>query len=154
MDKPDVLYGCDARWWTCRDHAGTVELDCLKYSLEICRGRQDVTVLKQGHHSGLSLENDTLNTGGNSGYQAINLAVLLGAVKIVLLGFDMQPARNGRHHWFGKHSYASWVPNYALYLPRFPTLVKPLKELGVSVINASRVSALECFPKMRLEEAL
>jgi hypothetical protein len=34
--------------------------------------------------------------------QAINLAVHLGAARIILLGYDLSPARMGGH-WFGDH---------------------------------------------------
>lgn len=36
-------------------------------------------------------------------------------------------------------------------IPNFATLVRPLRERGVEVINCSPGSALECFPKARLE---
>ena len=39
-------------------------------------------------------------------------------------------------------------------LPHYPTLIEPLKKLGVEVINTTPDSALTCFPMMSLEEAL
>ena len=46
-------------------------------------------ILKKGQKFGLESARDTLAHGNNSGYAAINLAVHLGAARIVLLGYDM-----------------------------------------------------------------
>jgi len=40
------------------------------------------------------------------------------------------------------------------WLKNFPKLAEDLKAEGVEVINATRDTALECFNKMNLEEAL
>lgn len=147
----DVLYACDKKWWLA--HPETVAVQVPKYGLEIVRGRPDVTVLQQGTKSGLETDPSRLATGQNSGYQAINLAVHLGASKIVLLGYDMQPDGD-RHRWHGWHPYGKTIPPYAHFLPHFKSLIEPLRALGVAVINATRVSALDAFPKMSLSEAL
>jgi hypothetical protein len=92
-------------------------------------------------------------TGQNSGYQAINLAVHLGASRIVLLGYDMQPSPEGVDHFFGDHAHGVRVPFLDLR-PYFDSLVEPLKALGVQVLNATRRTALSCFPCVPLSEAL
>jgi hypothetical protein len=89
-----------------------------------------------------------LRTGSNSGYQAINLAVHLGAARIILLGYDMKGT-----HFFGKHRDGS-VPPFQACLRLFPTLVKPLAALGIPVINATRSTALTTFPCLPLDLAL
>ena len=48
------------------------------------------------------LGHDRVHFGGNSGFQAINLAFLWGATRIILLGFDCK-AVAGKDHWFGQH---------------------------------------------------
>ncbi|HCZ48509.1 MAG TPA: hypothetical protein DCZ11_05850, partial [Gammaproteobacteria bacterium] len=47
---------------------------------------------------GLSASPLRIHQGGNSGYQALNLAVLLGAERVILLGYDMHGG-----HWHGRH---------------------------------------------------
>src|ERR1039458_2314613 len=42
----------------------------------------------RGHSFGLSLDPKQIVTGSNSGYQALNIAVLAGAKTIILIGFD------------------------------------------------------------------
>lgn len=150
----DVLYACDAKWWKAWPETQTFQGP--KYGLEIVRGRQDVTVLRQGRDNGLETDPSALAKGQNSGYQAINLAVHLGASKILLLGYDMKPSADGIHRWHVTHRYHRGIiaPPYQQFLRHFVTLLEPLKQLGVRVINATPESALDAFPKMTLTEAL
>lgn len=84
-------------------------------------------------------------TMGNSGYQAVNLAYLLGAKRIVMLGFDMMD-RGGEHHFHGNHRGATLTnPNARLYrrwIDGFEKMHRLLKEEGVELINCSRRTAL------------
>jgi hypothetical protein len=95
-----------------------------------------------------------LRTGKNSGYQAINLAYHLGAARVVLVGYDMRPDAKGRHHWFGSHPYPTLDPPYPALLEYFGTIAGPLAARGVEVLNATPDSALSCFRRATLEEAL
>ena len=82
-------------------------------------------------------------TGGNSGYQAVNLAYLLGAKRIGLIGFDM---RGGEfQHFHGDHGGGLNNPTpslFAEWIPRFNDLHRLLAAEGVELINYSRESAL------------
>ena len=96
-----------------------------------------------------------IHQGGNSGYQAINLAHLWGARTIVLLGLDCSNAPDGRAHWFGQHSRPLSVSQpFDMWLGKFPRLAHDLEADGVRVINASRATALTCFPRDSLESAI
>lgn len=94
-----------------------------------------------------------LCTGGNSGYQAVNLAFLLGADPIYLLGYDMKIGPNGQKHWHPDHAgrnpgevqLNTWAENFETMLPDLD---------GVSVVNCSRETAIECFPRARIEDVL
>ena len=93
--------------------------------------------------------------GANSGYQAINLAYLFGAKKIILLGLDCKRGENKKAHWHGDHPgpLNKDMP-IKTWLKSFPKLAEDLKTEGVEVINATRDTALECFSKIQLEVAL
>lgn len=105
---------------------------------------------------GLSLEPHTIHCGLNSGYQAIGLAFLFGARFITLLGYDMAHT-GGRTHWHGDHpgklnnAGGSRFPHWR---SEMAPLATELERQGVRVINASRRTALKCFPRRPLEEAL
>jgi hypothetical protein len=150
----DVLYAADARWWI--THQDTKLFAGLKFGLQPCIGRPDVTVLRHTGRLGLESDPSGLRTGGNSGYQAIQVAVHLGASTILLLGYDLRYAQ-GRAHWFGSHPSPLNDPSESqlvTWRSHFATLVAPLAELGITVINCTPGTALTCFPRGSLRDAL
>jgi len=148
----DVLYACDAKWWTW--HHGVPSFGGPKYSIESSDPVTftEVQVLKNTGITGLELDPTGLRTGINSGYQAINLAVHLGAERILLLGYDMS-CDGTRSHWFGEHPDAQPSP-YPQMREAFESLVEALQAIGVTVINCSRRTALTTFPCVPLEQEL
>jgi hypothetical protein len=149
----DVLYACDQKWWTW--HSGVPSFKGPKYSVAASDPVTwpDVQVLQNTGPLGLELEPTGLRTGFNSGYQAINLAVHLGAARILLLGYDLSEGPGGRTHWHGDHPDRQPSPYWAM-LSAFPSLVEPLAAIGVSVINCSRRTVLTTFPCASLESEL
>ncbi len=93
--------------------------------------------------------------GADSGQFAIQIAVLMGAKRILLLGYDMGDGPNGERHWFGDHPKALRNTSpYELFLEKYGKAVPSLKRMGVEVINCSRRTRLECFPRAELRECL
>jgi hypothetical protein len=148
----DVLYACDQKWWTW--HKGVPSFTGPKYSVAASDPVTwpGVQVLENTGFDGLELEPTGLRTGRNSGFQAINLAVHLGASRILLLGYDMCPDGT-QEHWFGEHPDCQPSP-YPEMRELLETLVAPLAELGITVINCSRRTALTAFPCVPLEQEL
>lgn len=147
----DLLWACDGKWWEA--HAGVPTFGGLKFSLEASAGHwPGVQVLSNTGDRGVELEPTGVRTGKNSGYQAINVAIHLGAKRIGLLGYDMQTLNGQPTHFFGEHprSLRRSSP-YAMFRTYFDSLVEPLKALGVEVVNCTRSSALDCFPRLPLE---
>ena len=150
----DVLYACDGEWWD-----KYIQDVLLRFKGE--SWTQDIPVASkyglnriEGERSE-GLGKDKIHYGANSGYQAINLAYLFGAKKIILLGFDMKRGNDNKSHWHGEHPgplnnsmpIKTWVKN-------FWKLAEDLRNEKVEVINATRDTALECFNKVNLGEAL
>lgn len=102
---------------------------------------------------GISPEPGTITTGGNSGYGAVQVALLHGAERIVLLGYDMGRT-DGKSHWHGDHPIGTNRGAFFKWIPAFNRLAPLLAARGVEVVNATRCSALECFPRVSLEMAL
>lgn len=145
----DVLYGADSSWW--KKHGGVPTFTGLKYTLQTPAAKwPGVKVLANTGEGGLERDPRGLRTGRNGGYQAINLAVHLGAHRIVLLGYDMGAAKDGRQRWFA-HGGQPRSP-YHTFLALFPAIVKPLAELQIEVINCSRATALKIFPRQSLTD--
>lgn len=90
-----------------------------------------------------------LAMGSNSGLLACHVAVTqLGAQRLLLLGLDMRGT-----HFFGRHP----EPLKNTKPERFAQMRKQFenwRHRGVEVWNCNPESALECFPKMTLEDAL
>ena len=151
----DIHYACDLKWWNwyhdeCRE---VLKCKSLTQDKDAARKYPDLTYVIGKPEPGLSLDPCVIHTGKNSGYQAINLAVLLGVKKILLIGYDMQISENGASHWFGDHP-DQVRSMYKTWFPCFETLVGPLSELGVEVINCTPGSALPTFPMADLRKAL
>lgn len=152
----EVLYACDGHWWGW--HAGRPELEAFKgrkftqdkeaaqkYGLEYVEGVDE---------PGLSARLGRIHLGSNSGIQAINLAYHLGAIRIVLLGFDMQ-ATEGKKHWHEDHpnqdgDYGPWHK----WIWRYELVASDAKRLGIEIFNCSRQTALKCFPRLPLSSLL
>jgi hypothetical protein len=100
----------------------------------------------------LRLGNRAMPTFGNSGAGAVALAAYQGASRVVLLGYDLQQT-GGKVHWHGNHP--AGLGN-AGSLHKWPAQFQKLAHSvsGIKVVNATRQTALEVFPKMTLEEAL
>lgn len=153
-----VLYAADKKWWGWHKgcvgphKVGTVEYPAftgrLAYALTETPWYPRVEVLKRGPAAGLTLDPTKVALGYNGTYQAINVAVHLGASRILLLGVDMKGG-----HFFGHHPDHSHPP-FALCLERFATLVEPLRAAGVEILNCTPKSALTVFPMVPLMDAL
>ena len=149
----DVLYSGEIKWW--RKYGTKLQFEGLKYGIEDCDKNQAAAwapLLKQTGMTGLERDPGGLRTGKNSGYQAINLAMHFGAARIVLLGYDLQ-VRHGQTHFFGDHPWSA-QPMFADFRPLYDTLVKPLAQLGIEIVNASAETALTCFPRASLADVL
>lgn len=88
----------------------------------------------------------------NSGAAAIGIAERAQAGRVILLGYDAAP--DGRKvHWHGDHPKGL---GNAGSMPKWPGLFRrvanDLKRL--EIINCSRRTALNCFQRKSLEEAL
>lgn len=94
-----------------------------------------------------------VGSGGNSGFQALNLAVQFGALRIALVGFDMTD-RSGVH-WYGRNRWNRANnpdhSNFRRWITAFDRAAPDLKNMGVEVVNCSPHSALTCFPKVSVE---
>lgn len=163
----DCLYACDREWWRSEEAPGPSAGPALKVGLEATE-RTDVRVLDrlkgEAGMVGLSSDPGRLQTGQNSGHQAINLAAhLVGpGGEIILLGYAFQFSGDGRRHCHPDHRpelgnpemiKADGAPGAVLKWRAWAETIPPAAEaMGVTIVNASRETALTCFPRRRLED--
>lgn len=113
-----------------------------------------INVIRSAPQAGVSVDPSLIHTGSNSGFQALNLAILAGASRVLLLGYDMQ-ATGGKSHWFGDHPGSlNRTSPYAVFRKAFEDAADQIARLGVEVINCSRETSLMCFPRVALSDAL
>jgi hypothetical protein len=154
----DVLYAGDCAWWDANPDA--LEWPGLKIGCsQIGAEKWPPRVRKINHRINEGIETDPrwIGTGTNSGHQALNIAVHLGAGLIVLLGFDFGADADGRMHHHGDHPAPLRNPSakaFARWRRMIETTADPLLRLGVEVVNCSKATTITCFPRMSLEEVL
>jgi len=85
---------------------------------------------------------------------AINLAVHFGCARIVLIGCDGGPDKNGRTHHHKPHPWPQKAGCWAEQRADLLSLVKPLRKRGVEVVNCSPRSTHDFWPRMSLADYL
>lgn len=159
----DVLYAADADWWkepgkapkssqefagerwtTQRGWSGQNPAKLYSINILLTRGGSDVSNC------------EPVCDGKNSAFQAMGMAVIWGARRIVFLGLDLMPEGDtGKTHFFGSHPTPLRDSSpYNLFRDAFDAAAPQLVAMGVTVINASRATALTCFPRMDIADAL
>lgn len=174
----EVLYFADGKWWkwqiTGRDGKGHEALRIsaadlkarwaafpgIKVSIDNSAAQiadDQVLILRNANSNAaatpVSTDPAAIQTGGNSGFQAFNIALLAQPARILLLGFDAQRGTGGRRHNFGDHPDRS-EPPYDAMCSAFRNAGEAVKRLGIEVLNCSPVSKIDCFPFMALADAL
>ena len=152
----DVLYGGDGRWWNVYGaEARRVAAGELWTADALAAQQYGLRAVHNADDPGLCLAPGKIHTGKNSGYAAMGLAFMWGAATIVLLGYDFQRT-GGRSHWHGDHegSLPNLSANLEGWVRRMVQLGADLRAHGVRVVNASRETAITCFPRAPIEDAL
>lgn len=132
----DALYAIDKPWWKLYGDRVAAEFTGERYSCA-------------AHHGA---RRGGFKNFANSGAAAVSLALAFGAARVVLLGYDLQRT-GGKVHSHGDHPRGL---GNAGSMPKWPGLFDQLARhaRGRDVINATRETALRCFPRMTLEDAL
>lgn len=158
--EADWLYACDYRWWR-EFEPQTRSFGDRRYSGDLLAvqafGLQHLKILPQrdpGAYRGLCREPFVSARGHHGGYQALNLALHLGATEVWLIGYDLRVV-DGRDHFFGEYrqrelavagrSYARWAAVYNTVQPA---------DYGLRILNMTPGSAITAFPFGDLDDAL
>ena len=162
MPWADAVYGCDAAWW--HSVNGLPEFNGLKIAWSGANlDYPDVSKIdiakngKQVYSRDLHPEpGQAIGGGGNSGFQALNLALQWGARKIILVGFDLTDASG--LHWYGRNTWkGANNPDagcFRRWHDAFGAAPLVLARIGADVVNCSPLTAMKTFPVMTIDEAL
>lgn len=154
----DVAYGCDAPWW--KHRKGLPDFKGLKVGWDEKIPFRDVRRIKikrrlpNGYVDQILVDElGAIGSGGNSGFQAVNLAIQFGANRILLVGFDL----SGEHYYGRNNWFKGGNPDKSVFdacIKAWSDNTEIIRSLGVQVINTNNQSALRCFPKHSIEDAL
>lgn len=161
----DILYACDAKWWKAHINSRMMER-FTGYKLQhyyasrvsnmsVTPPVEGIDAILSSGGAGFDPEPNRIKHGGNSGYQALHVAMHLGAKHIILLGYDMH-RDGGVGHWFGEHPFAGHADaqRYVVWAQEFPALADAAKERGQNIYNCTPGSKLTCFDNWDLVELL
>jgi len=105
FDIVDGFTACDPAWWEIYGdefalwHAKNPDCEAWHWDEAVAR-RWRLKHVPGKWGDGLSLDPSVIHYGHSSGYQLINLAVLLGCRKLALVGFDMAYRKDEPRHYF------------------------------------------------------
>jgi hypothetical protein len=108
---------------------------------------------------GISSDNTCVAWNNNSGAAAISIAAHAGAKRIFLLGFDMKLGDTANQHWHDIYKRGPCTDPkriqklpFQRHLRGFPLIKQDAQRMGVSIINVSPTSAIECFEKTSMKK--
>jgi hypothetical protein len=106
--------------------------------------------LKQMGREALGLHKDALGWNSNTGSSALNLALILGAKRVFLLGFDLGKSPDGKSNWHkntldnpGEDIFQRWTDGFVVCGKHLKS-----KFSDREVFNVTNGSRLEVFPKL------
>ena len=110
-------------------------------------------------------KNKRIGWNWSTGATAINLALSMGAQRVILVSFDMKPGPNGERNWHDNN--IDTIPLDHKEKPDIPSTLERHQEgftkiagelhrvfPGVEVLNAGPDSVLKGFPMVELEDYL
>lgn len=137
----DVVYAGDGCWW--RYNQSNIDIPaerwtCSKSAVNLYSCNYRARFIKPGY---------------NSGANAVELAVnVFNADPVILLGFDCSVKHGVHHHGSHKHTANPTPDRSERWKPQFKSLAGKCK--GAMIVNCSRYSEIDYFPRMGLKEAL
>jgi len=166
----ELLYGCNLKWW---QHYWSPEL-AAHPAEKWTTNREaadlfDLNWIAEKNAPGLSADPSIVHHGHGSGFTLLNLAYLMGAARIVLLGYDLSYASDydgrakrigsGPRHFFGEYPepLQHW-PSVKIQRGRHVELIGLYESVAkqglVEIINCTPGSALTCFPHRDIDRVV
>lgn len=143
----DTLFAMDGAWW--KVHTEEVRRlfrgECLGFGSDSAKhGARPMRGVK-----------GNWTPFGNSGAGAIAIAALSGAARVLMLGYDCQ-YKDGKKHWHGDHPPGTAGNAAPKTVAKWPADFRRLRDAskGIEIINCSRETALDVFPRANLEDVL
>lgn len=150
----DYLFFGDRRWYA--EHRKTIPKmrGRIVTNSPSVREESVLSMHKVKPPPGISDDRTVLPMSWTSLGPSINLAVHLGAKRIILVGADLNAAPDGTTHHHKPHPWPLNSRWQSMQLEALGHCVTPLRKRGIEVINSNPSSALSYWPKRNLVDCL
>jgi hypothetical protein len=166
LDVPDlaVLYGCNYDFWAV--YADRLKGPAEKWTTNrVAAETFWLNWIDEKDAQGLSTDLRYVHHGHGSGYSLVNLVYLLGATRIVLLGYDCKYAHDydGKQRTIGslpRHYFGEYEPELqhwpsvsvreGVHVQLVELYKSVARQAAVEIINCTPDSAIECFPQVNI----
>ena len=149
----DYLIFADSRWWEFQRE----KLMTAKFAGRIVSCSQSSRapqLLRVRRTTKMVPDRDALMVQFTTSTAAIDLAVKLGAARIVLLGLDGKVGADGKTHHHKDHPWRN-VPGWeGKHRRDFISIIEPLRQLGIEICHGTPGSAYEFWPTIDLTSLL
>lgn len=167
---PDLalLYGCNEAWWDQYWSPALAAYPAEKWTTNAAAAeRYGLEWIAERNAPGLSADRTVVHHGHGSGYTLLNLVFLKGASRVVLLGYDLKyaPDYDGAartvgsapRHYFGEYPaplqhWPSVRVKSGVHVELLELYRSVARQGLIEIINCSPDSALDSFPRMRIED--
>lgn len=153
----DMVFACDVKWWIHNREGISYHPNCWTLEDIGCHfnKRFDRPILNEiPYTTEFGIYSDKVHHASNSGYVAIQVARILGAKKIILIGFDHQHTDNKRH-WFGDHDkkvFSKNADNVDKWVTDIDHLLLHMSD--VDIVNCSLQTAITGCRRSFIENEL
>ena len=142
----DILYAADGKWWQFYKPS----FEGLRVSGEKVKDVETIQLKMLARRELMPRVPGSVVSGDHSGFQALGLALTLGAVRILLLGYDCGGNKRNCHsnrepRFSTEPPFDQWADKYMQVPKRWPF---------VEILNCSPQSRITAFPKAEIGEVL
>jgi 2-polyprenyl-3-methyl-5-hydroxy-6-metoxy-1,4-benzoquinol methylase len=143
----------DVSWWQ-RHREELMEYDGVATTTQQLVYDKNVRILKSKQR-GIEFNNTSMVAHNrNTGLGAINIAIHLGAARIILLGFDMKKTNSNTDHWYDRDDQQLRENTFRMHRKYALEVWEDVEAHGgIEILNASPDSGLPFWPKISLDEA-
>lgn len=155
--EPDALFFTDTNWFETnetlvREFPGRIFTVC-----RVARAAYDrLERIENDLKAPFAVGQTPMRDGRTSGHRAVSVAIMCGAMRVVLLGFDMRiDPISGRSHCHDDYQWPGMAGMFAdEFIPAFHGWYRDALAVGCEVVNATDGTVLEEFPLVPLESVL
>lgn len=150
--EPDALIFTDQNWY--EDNEALIRAfhgPVFTLSRRAHEAMPELLRLDNATYNGFQ-RHPPLRDGRSTGHRAVSLAVMCGARRVVMLGYDMRiDPDTGRSHCHDDYQHTETLKSYRdEFIPSFRGWYRDGLNIGCEIVNATDGTALDEFPKVRL----